>query len=263
MSYAIFTKASRKQNEDKGESWVGESIAERVNLCECQTITPLFLKHLPKKGRILEAGCGLGRWLIYLTQKGYSIEGLELNQDAVKRVLEFDNTLKVRTGDIQSMPYENNSFDAVMSLGVIEHFIDGPGRVLGEVHRILKPGGVIFVSVPYINLIRRCFHIPYQALVVKIRRMQGYNMKFASYVYTVKEMNTFMKEAGFKTVRTAWDDFIYPKSLGLYTDWMRFVGKRNLKWELNRFGKVIHKVLSLLPERISANGVLYIATKEK
>ncbi len=263
MSYTIFVKEGREGNEDSAEFWVGEDIEEHAKLCECQTITPIFLKYLPKNGRILEAGCGLGRWLIYFSKRGYDIERIELNEDVLGKIKNFNSNLKTIRGNILEMPYEDNSFNAVISLGVIEHSKEGPQKALKEMYRILKPGGILLVTVPYLNLMRRLLHIPYQALIVRIRRIQGFNMKFDSYVYTKKEMQAFLKNTGFEIIDVAPDDFIYPKSLGLYTDWTRYLGSRTTKWELNKFGKVIQRILSLFSPWIWSNGILFVARIRK
>jgi SAM-dependent methyltransferase len=263
MSYTIFVRETGKGDEDKGESWTGESIEERIALCDYQTITPLLLRYLPREGRILEAGCGLGRWVAYLSRKGYRIEGVELNSEAVNEIKKFDTTLIVHTGDVGALPYEDNSLSAIISLGVIEHFKEGPQRALREMYRVLKPRGILFITVPYLNILRRFLHIPYQAAVCGVRRAQGYTLKFGSYVYTAGEMRTFLNNAGFEITHVAPDDFIYPKSLGLYTDWTRYVGSRATKWELNALGKAIQKLLNLLSPWVWSNGIFFMANVKK
>ena len=263
MSYVIFVKESGQRKADKGKYWFDEAVEDHARLCEYQTITPLFLKHLPKDGPILEGGCGLGRWLIYLSKRGYDIEGIELNENAVKKIKDFDRNLKVITGNILEMPYDDNTFSALISLGVIEHFKEGPQKALKEIYRVLKPGGVLFVTVPYLNFIRRFLHIPYQALIVKIRRMQGFDMKFASYIYARKEMEIFLENSDFEVVAIAPDDFNYPKSLGLYTDWTRYLGSKTVKWELNKLGKAIQRILNLFSPWLYSNGILFIARIKK
>ena len=49
----------------------------------------------------------------------------------------------------------DNQYDAYISIGVVEHRIDGPEPFLVEANRVLKPGGIAFISVPYVNPLRR------------------------------------------------------------------------------------------------------------
>ena len=52
--------------------------------------------------------------------------------------------------DIHNLPFKDNSIDAVMSLAVLEH-VREPALVLKEVHRVLKPGGLIFSVIPFMQ----------------------------------------------------------------------------------------------------------------
>jgi SAM-dependent methyltransferase len=72
-----------------------------------------------------------------------------------KRILEYDPTMPVSVGDVECLNYPDNYFDIYFSGGVIEHFEEGPLRVLQEAHRVLKPDGILILTVPYINLSRK------------------------------------------------------------------------------------------------------------
>jgi SAM-dependent methyltransferase len=52
--------------------------------------------------------------------------------------------------DIHDLPFQDNSIDAAMSIAVLEHVKD-PAKVLAEVYRVLKPGGLIFTVVPFMQ----------------------------------------------------------------------------------------------------------------
>ena len=136
-------------------SWEESDFEHLIISCEKDEATPYILKYMPKTEKIIEAGCGLGRYVKYLSNKGYDIEGIEYNSEAVRIIREKDKTLTVIQGDVLKMPYPSNSIGGIISLGVIEHFIPGPFEVLNEMHRVLKPGGIAIISVPCLNLIRR------------------------------------------------------------------------------------------------------------
>ena len=53
-------------------------------------------------------------------------------------------------GDGHSLPFKDNTFDAVISEAVLEH-VHSPNRVVQEIHRVLKPGGYICVAVPFLQ----------------------------------------------------------------------------------------------------------------
>jgi SAM-dependent methyltransferase len=98
-----------------------------------------FLESLPCSVKIVDAGCGEGVLVEEFRQRGRDIEGLDLNYES-----EF-----VRRGDVRDMPYPDASLDVVLFLDTLEHlaFEDQP-KALSEIHRVLKPGGHLIISVP-------------------------------------------------------------------------------------------------------------------
>lgn len=112
----------------------------------------LYEMYLPKNERILEGGCGLGPYLIYLHRKGYNIIGVDYNEEPLKRIKEFDNSLAVKVMDVRDLTFPNESFGAYLSLGVIEHFPEGPEKTIKEANRVLKKGGIFIVQVPIMNI---------------------------------------------------------------------------------------------------------------
>lgn len=65
---------------------------------------------------------------------------------------EFDVYLtdaRMLVADLLDLPFESGSFDAVVSQGVLEHVID-PHRAAEEIHRVLKPGGLVFSTTPFV-----------------------------------------------------------------------------------------------------------------
>ena len=115
----------------------------------------IFMRVLPKGEKILEGGCGLGPYLIRLRQLGYDVEGLDYNEAPVQKILAYDSSLPVRVGDVNELPYPEAVFGGYLSLGVIEHFTEGPRQAIREARRVLKPGGVFIVAVPRCHLFMR------------------------------------------------------------------------------------------------------------
>ena len=102
---------------------------------------------------ILEVGCGRGATLVELARRGANVVGLDYSEEAlaVCKALESRNGIAGRAtfvkGDARSLPFPGESFDFVFSVGLIEHFLH-PDTILAEQHRVLKPGGIIFLQVP-------------------------------------------------------------------------------------------------------------------
>ena len=101
----------------------------------------------------LELGCGRGTISLYLSSyDGVKMTLLDLSEDAIKLARSnFENHNqegKFVVGDSGKLPFEDNSFDLTISMGLLEHLSDYP-QTIKEQYRVLKPGGVmISMNVP-------------------------------------------------------------------------------------------------------------------
>ena len=124
-------------------------------------VTAHFLdKYLPKKGLVLDAGGGPGRYTIYLAKKGYDVVLFDLSaeclREAEKRIRSarvkrrVKNVVQGSVTDISQ--FGDESFDAVICLGAMSHLLGRKDRDLAahELVRVAKKDAPIFVSV--INL---------------------------------------------------------------------------------------------------------------
>ncbi len=107
---------------------------------------------LNNKVKVLEAGCGEGSLIVELV-KSFNVQGhaLDFSPQAIKRTeeLAIENSVNVRCeeANILATPYKDNTFDVIISNGVIEHFTN-PKEPTQEMFRILKPGGKLLLMVP-------------------------------------------------------------------------------------------------------------------
>jgi len=99
---------------------------------------------------VLDAGCGQGQWALALARRFRKVDALDLNPErlallaALQKAMGLDN-ITPRPGSIEELPYADNTYDAVFCYGVIM-FTNLP-RVLAEFHRVLKPGGRVYVCL--------------------------------------------------------------------------------------------------------------------
>ena len=99
-------------------------------------------------GLLLDIGCGSGVFLERMRAMGWDVEGVDFDAQAVKRARTAG--LEVHYGEVTSMKYSENRFDAVTMNHVIEHVFD-PIGLLQECHRILKGGGRLIVVTPNVS----------------------------------------------------------------------------------------------------------------
>jgi len=98
-----------------------------------------ILKKVPKSYKILDAGCGQGLLVEEFKRRGYDISGIDA----------FYSSELVKKGDILNNDFENNQFDLILCLDVIEHFqLNEQEKLVKELTRIVKPKGKIIFSIP-------------------------------------------------------------------------------------------------------------------
>ena len=81
-------------------------------------IADLFERYLPKEGKILEAGCGLGPIVYILKKKGYDILGIDFARETIEFVKSRLPEMPVEAGDVFSLNYSDSSFAGYISWGV-------------------------------------------------------------------------------------------------------------------------------------------------
>lgn len=134
--------------------WKESEIQMLLESCQQDESLPIIERHFLPGARLLEAGCGLGRWVRFLKDRGYQMTGLEYNVEAVDMVKKAWPDLEVIQGDCEASPFQDNQFDGVLSFGVVEHWIEGPQKPLSDLLRVLKPGGKAYISVPCYTAVR-------------------------------------------------------------------------------------------------------------
>ena len=120
-------------------------------------IVRAYLEALPAGTRVLDAGCGEG---ILVEEYGgrLAIEGVDENYSSAH----------VRQGSLLALPYEDARFDRVLCLDVLEHLrFDGQVQALGELHRVLRPGGELLVSVPNLAHLQSRVHFMFRGALMR------------------------------------------------------------------------------------------------
>ena len=96
-------------------------------------------------GRLLEVGCGSGRMLKAMAERGWSAEGVDFDPNAVTNARQ--KGLTVHLGSLADQHFPDNTFDAIVMSHVIEHVPD-PLVLLLECQRILKSGAILISVTP-------------------------------------------------------------------------------------------------------------------
>jgi SAM-dependent methyltransferase len=102
--------------------------------------------------RILDIGCGTGRHTVYLAGKGFDVYGLDSSPTALKYTIDLlssqDLSAHLTLHDMVSLPYDDDYFDAIISVQVIQHnTIEKIHNTVQEISRVLKVNGMVWITV--------------------------------------------------------------------------------------------------------------------
>lgn len=152
-----------------------------------------YLPYLKKDELHLEAGSGLSAIVISLRRLGYAVHGLDYAVNALRVSRRYDATLPLAAGDVHRLPYRDCAFGGYLSFGVLEHFEHGMLPALKEAFRVVKPGGILVLTIPYPNVVYR---------LVQMRRQRAgsgplTDDAFYESAYTRRELAAVVTQAGF------------------------------------------------------------------
>jgi SAM-dependent methyltransferase len=116
-------------------------------------IPPSIRVPLPiENGKVLDIGCGAGHHLLWFKRYGWETYGVEISELACKRARE--RGLEVFNGDLLEANFPDDYFDLITIHDVLEHTFK-PKEILGKIHRILKPGGIVMGTMPNCDSLER------------------------------------------------------------------------------------------------------------
>ncbi len=200
--YVTQSKADNDETAFVEEYWTSvwereggpKGAVERIPKQDEYLVVAPFIKTLRKGAKILDGGCGLGDWVLALNKDGLDVLGLDISRQTVAQLQQRFPEAHFLAGDIRATGFPEAEFDAYYSWGVFEHFEAGPQDCLREAWRILKPGGLLFISVPLDNLRQAIL-----GSLTKAREAEP-GMRFYQYRFTRAELAREISMAGFDVV---------------------------------------------------------------
>lgn len=254
------------------ETWADEAPGEEYYdvhvsvIEERETCVPTLRRVLAGTGkRILESGCGTGRWVTFFDRLGHEAYGVDDSRGPLQVARSHSTRMRLLRADVLACPFSDATFDAVFSSYVAEHFVDGPEELFREAHRLLKSDGLLLVVVPYNNWFRRLFTNRVLQCFYLFSRLRGRALAFTEFRYSQAEMAGSLQRSGFRIEHVEPDDFHIPWGKGLSLDLGPLVRPRGAavgSWELNRFGRSLGRVLNGISPWLCASGILFVARRD-
>jgi ubiquinone/menaquinone biosynthesis C-methylase UbiE len=149
-------------------------------------------------GRVLDWGCGWGQMTALLREGGVEVMAFDYREGVegptTERLPHFPEIEALVTSEAVMLPFEDSSFDTVLSCGVLEH-VPHPEGSLTELRRVLRPGGMLFVT----NLPNR------YSYTEKAARLLGryYHGQLPNdRVYTVRTARELLERQGYRVAES-------------------------------------------------------------
>lgn len=154
-----YTVSSKQKWEDvwknsEADRYGDAAIRQKVSSKKIQLLADLGI-NFKEEERVLESGCGDATLVLSLADRfNVNAYGVDFSEAALKRANDnsraFGTYLRLEQADARNTPYEDNTFDKVISLGIIEHF-KSPEVALSELFRVTKPEGNLILMTPNRN----------------------------------------------------------------------------------------------------------------
>ena len=180
----------------------GTDTVEQRRLAELNRLTNgafLSFLELSPKDRVLEVGCGLALLadeVAKLVPDG-EVVGLEVSAEQLATARPTQANVRLRQGDALALPFGDTEFDAVYCRYLLEHVPD-PLRALQEMHRVLRPGGRVFVQEN--NILVNVLHPDCPRFDSVWRRFAELQTRLGGDALIGKKLFPLMREAGFRSV---------------------------------------------------------------
>ena len=146
---------------------------------------------LPEGDNLLDIGCSVGNLMLIAKDKYEKIYGIDISEVALSKAKKLGYKTKKVDLERDKIPFENDFFDCVVCLEVIEHVMD-PEKLLLEIKRVMKRGGIAIISTPNIRFLKNVYDLAVRGTFMD--RMWAGHIRF----FTYRDMIKLAKSCGFK-----------------------------------------------------------------
>lgn len=171
--------------EDQGATQSNEPFLFRLNL----------INGYKKSGDLLDIGCASGEFLKACRDRGFRVTGIDISSYAA-RVAKEKHGIDVRRGELHDAHFAQCSFDVVTAGDVLEHIRD-PRAFLTEIHRILKPDGILYLAMPDFSSL----HYRVMSMIAHFNHKNYFVLPHHIFHFTPQTLEKLLHEAGFMKLK--------------------------------------------------------------
>jgi SAM-dependent methyltransferase len=270
--------------------FLAQKFAKQVAECDDYELAQLFLDVFRDHQPVLEAGCGSGRWCAWFLTHGIRSDGVDWSSELCSRAQREIPKCRFIPSDMQQLPFKDGTYGGLIALGSVEHSAPGPTRALKDFHRVLQPGSIAVITVPFGGPVRRIVDVLARpAMRLKsnntVRRLFGkrpatgntlaearhqtkkeWHPRFAlgengwyfyEYEFNKREMRMFLRNAGFVLLR----EFVGFGNEGVLHNFGRLAGRWNSESndvDFTILGRFLRKTI---PVSICGHMLCYVVQK--
>ncbi len=220
---------------------------------EADYLRYMTLAHEPF-GKLLDVGCGGGRFLNRMKKRGWQVEGTDFDEQATKKVT-ARYSIQTHVGDLPQCALPANSFDVITMSQTIEHLYD-PQSTLRECLRVLKPGGLLVMTTPNVNSLGASEFGPY---------WRGWEAPRHLHLFSVESLKKLSERAGFVIdeahTYSAGAAVVYRVSHTLQGQTEHHSWLDELKLLLWSYGKEVHEYRAQIAQPHTGQNILIRARK--
>ena len=179
----------------------GNDSSPRARLwrARCASAAATLEHALPPGSRILDVGCGTGELAHRLADSGFQVSGVDLVAEMLEQASDVPSEVEWIHAPFSDKLAPRRSFDAVVSLGYLE-YQERSGKELVRMHRLLKPGGLLLLSVP--NTLSEQFGFGVRRALFRAGKEPAYTP--VRHTYTPERLQRQLGMAGFILMDYIW-----------------------------------------------------------
>jgi 2-polyprenyl-3-methyl-5-hydroxy-6-metoxy-1,4-benzoquinol methylase len=225
---------------------ISEITIERYN-----TLLDKFDKYR-NTNNLIDVGCGGGFFLVAAKKRGWNVFGTEFAEEAIS--ICSGKGIQMTKSPLDAANYKNEYFDVITSFEVIEH-INNPRPELASYHKILRRGGVVYVTTPNFNSISRDIVGSRWSVIEYPEHLSYYTKRTLSEVFTNSDFSLLeMDISGISFNRLKSSKGIYAINGGTNTDERLRVASEN-KFFFHLLKKMVNYLLNLFAKGDAMKGL--------
>lgn len=191
-------------NFDYQKYWLGreyENQAEKIAFRR-------FLKLIPCKDNLLDAGGGFGRLATEYAshfQECLLVDASEKNLGIAKKLFHQYPNLKLKKGFLENLPLKDNSFGVVICIRTVHH-LKNPQKAIQEIYRVLKPGGYLILEFAnkarFKNMLKACLKLNLNYLTNHQPSSINHYSQVPFFSYHPNQIKTLLLSNHFSVIKT-------------------------------------------------------------